>query len=159
NKKVVGGLIVRNFNANNAPRKKITIGKSATAGFAGNILITSSSAKVSFFAADAGGAALAQDGTQNKFANAALPKDLFVEGVTESATMRDIEIAINADGGAAMDTAKLTVLWVDQPTVALAGNISPKNAKKAGYKSWTKSGKDDLGLQEYNAKFGARMGW
>jgi hypothetical protein len=156
-KKTKGGLVVRSFDGNQAPRKKITIG-AATAGFTGKIVIAAD-AKVTLFDAANGGVRITLDGNKNAFAAAALPKNLWIEGTTASAAMRDVEVSISADNGPKIDSVKVTVLWVDQPTVALAGKISATNAKIAGYKGWTKSGTDDLGLQEYNNTFGDRMGW
>lgn len=160
-KKTDGGLVVRNFDGNKAPRKKFTIKKIVDpAGFAGSVLLTCASDKIKVFDAAKAGNEIALDGTKNKFANAVLPKDLWVEGFKASEAMADIEIDIDIVGGAAKaDSFKLTVLWVDKPTVALAGTMSADNAKRDGYKNWTKAGTYALGLQDFNANFGARKGW
>jgi hypothetical protein len=124
------------------------------------LLLQCASNKVKFFDAATAGTEIKLDGTANLFAPGALPRDLWVEGVEASDRMRDIEISVLIQGRTTQkDKAKLTVLWVDTPTVALAGSISPQNAKRNAYKNWTKSGTGNLGLQEYNNSFGARMGW
>jgi hypothetical protein len=160
-KKTDGGLVVRHFDGNKAPRKKFTIKKIVDpAGFAGSVLVTCASDKIKVFDAEKAGAEIALDGTKNKFANASLPKDLWVEGFKASDAMADIEVDIDIVGGAAKaDSFKLTVLWVDKPTVALAGTMSADNGKRDGYKNWTKAGTYALGLQDFNANFGARKGW
>jgi co-chaperonin GroES (HSP10) len=159
-KQSVGGLIVRNFDGNKAPRKKITIGmKTIPAGNTADVLVQAGN-KVKIFDAATGGTEVKIDGTQNKFSSANLPKDLFVEGATASAAMRDVEISVDVVGVTTKDDSiKLTVLWLDKPDVALSGPIAADDAKRDTYKNWTKAGTYDLGLQEYNAHFAARMGW
>jgi carboxypeptidase family protein len=161
NKTTVGGLIVRKFDNNNAPRKKITISmKSFPAGSKADILLQNASDKIKIFDAATAGSEITIDGTANKFAGGSLPKDFWIEGINASDSMRDIEISVDVAGVKTKDdSAKLTVLWVDKPTVALSGTTSPNNDKKAAYKAWTKANTDNLGLQEYNATMGARMGW
>ncbi len=159
NKVKVGGLIVRNFDANNAPRKKITISAVTPAGAPGDVLLQCASAKVKFFDAATAGTEIKIDGAMNKFAPGALPKDVFVEGVDASDNMRDIKVTLDHGTRTTVDSATLTVLWVDKPTVNLAGTISKNNSKRKAYIGWTKARTSKLGLQEYNAKFGARMGW
>jgi hypothetical protein len=158
NKTRVGGLIVRNFDGNNAPRKKITISAVTPAGVPGDVIFQCPSGKVKFMDAAVGGAEVKIDGAANRFAPGALPKDLFVEGLTESDTMRDVKVTLDHGTRTAVDSATLTVLWVDKPTVNLAGKISKNNSKRNAYIGWTKAGTSKLGIQEYNAKFGARMG-
>ncbi|MDB5103566.1 MAG: hypothetical protein JWP91_1255 [Fibrobacteres bacterium] len=160
-KKTDGALVVRNFDGNGAPRKKFTVKKVVDpAGFAGSVLVQCASDKVKIFDAEKAGTQIQLDGSKNKFANASLPKDLWVEGFKASDAMADIEVSIDIVGGAAKaDSFKLTVLWVDKPTVALAGAMSADNDKRDDYKNWTKAGTYALGLQDYNANYGARKGW
>ncbi len=158
-KVTVGGLIVRNFDGNNAPRKKITISAVSPAGVPGNVTFQCNSAKVKFYDSVTAGSEIAIDGAANVFAAGSLPKDLYAEGVDFSATMRDITVSLDFGPRIKVDSATLTVLWVDQPTVRLAGTISANNSKKNAYKAWTKAGTLALGLQEYNATMGARIGW
>ncbi len=158
-KVTVGGLIVRNFDNNHAPRKKITISAVSPAGVPGKVTFQCDSAKVKFYDSAAGGSAIAIDGAANVFAPGSLPKDLYAEGVDFSASMRDIKVWLDFGSRTKVDSATLTVLWVDQPTVRLSGTISANNSKKNAYKGWTKANTLDLGLQEYNATMGARIGW
>jgi hypothetical protein len=156
----VGGLLVRLFDGNDAPRQKITIEKVKPATFKGNVLVKCASDKVEIFDAATAGTKIALDGTHNKFHAADLPKDLFVQGVKPSDNMRDVEVSIDIVGvKARADFIKFTVLWVDKPVMAFGGPISPNNARIGNYKAWTKSGTDNLGLQLYNATFGERMGF
>ncbi len=159
NKISVGGLIVRNFDANNAPRKKITISAVTPAGAPGDVILQCASPKVKFFDAAVGGSEIKIDGAANKFAPGVLPKDVFVEGVDASDNMRDVKVTLDHGTRTTVDSARLTVLWVDKPTVNLAGRISKNNSKRKAYIGWTTAGTSKLGLQRYNANFGARMGW
>jgi hypothetical protein len=160
-KVTVGGLIVRKFDNNKAPRKKITISmKTLPAGSTADVLVQNTSNKIKIFDAAVAGTEVQIDGAKNKFSSASLPKDLWIEGVDASASMRDIEVSVDVAGVITKDdSAKLTVLWVDKPTVSLSGTTSPNNSKKGAYKAWTKAGTDNLGLQEYNATMGQRIGW
>ena len=159
-KRTEGALLVRDFDGNQAPRKKLTIGRCEPAAFSGSVLLRCASPKVKFFKVAAGGTAIALDGAQNRFATGSLPVDVWVQGTDSSASMRDVEVSVDIEGGAAKaDTVALTVLWVDQPNVALSGSMDVNDAKRSAYKAWTKDGRGLLGLQEYNNSFGARMGW
>jgi hypothetical protein len=156
----VGGLVVRNFDTNSAPRKRIIIQKIAPSSFTGNVILTSGSTKIKAFTAATGGTEITFNGTDNKFANSGLPKDLFVEGTGFSDTMRDVQLRTEIENVAnSNDTVSFTVLWVDQPVVLTAGTISADNDKKNGYQGWTVANTLSLGVQFYNANFGARMGW
>ena len=155
-----GALLVRDFDGNQAPRKKLTIGRCEPAAFSGHVLLRCASPKVKLFKAASGGAAIALDGTQNRFAAGSLPVNLWVQGADSSGSMRDIEVTLDIDGGAAkVDSAKLTVLWVEQPNLKLSGDMDVNNARRGTYKGWTKDGRGKLGLQEYNNNCGARIGW
>jgi hypothetical protein len=159
NKISVGGLIVRNFDGNSAPRKKITISAVTPAGAPGDVILQCASAKVKFFDAAVAGSEVKIDGAANRFAPGVLPKDVFVEGMDASDTMRDIRVTLDHGTRTTVDSARLTVIWVDKPTVNLAGRMSKNNSKRKDYIGWTVAGTSKLGLQRYNAKFGARMGW
>ena len=157
-KVTVGGLLVRRFDGNNAPRKKITLSLT-NAGATTKLLLQFAGAQIKVYDARNGGNEVKIDGATNLFGAGTLPKDLWVEGVNPSSAMRDVELSAIVEGHPGQkDTAKLTVLWVEQPTVALAGSMSAHNAKRTAYKNWTKAGTFSLGLQEYNNHFGARMG-
>ncbi len=157
-KATVGGLVVRKFDGNNGPRKKFTIRMvTIPPDYAGGVILRSGSNKVQIYDASTAGSTVAA-GTRIPVAS--LPKDLWVEGVNYSDSMRDVEISIDTEGGAARDDfITITVLWLDKPSVAFSGPISANNAKRDAYKNWTKASTYDLGLQEYNNNWGARMGW
>jgi hypothetical protein len=154
-----GGLVVRSFDANGAPRKKITLKKvTDPVGFAGSLLVNCASDKIKIFDAAAGGTQVLLDGTHNKFANAGLPKHLWVEGAKASDGMADVEVTLDVDSGPAKaDSFKVTVLWVDQPDLAFTGTVSADNAKREKYKLLFKS--FTLGLQTTDDPTNKRMGW
>jgi hypothetical protein len=157
-KATIGGLIVRNIDGNNAPRKKITISMVVTPpGYAGGVVLECGSNKVKVYDAITAGSVVAA-GT--RFPHTSLPKDLWVEGVKYSDSMRDVEISIDTEGGAIRDDfVTVTVLWLDKPVVAQSGTVSAHNAKRDNYKGWTKAGNYDLKLQDYNATLGERKAW
>lgn len=163
NKATIGGLIVRNFDGNNAPRKKITVSmRVLPAGCNTNVILQSASNKVKIYDAATAGTQIAIDGTHNRFPVGSLPKDFWVKGVEASATMRDVEISVDVESVAVRDDfVKLTVLWLDKPTVALSNTdtVSANNDKRDPYKNWTSAGSYNLGLQRYNNNWGERMGW
>jgi len=66
------------------------------AGFTGNVLLTKGS-KVEVFTAATGGTKLSFNGTDNKFANANLPKDPWVQGLTGSTKMRDRTLSLKLE--------------------------------------------------------------
>jgi hypothetical protein len=158
-KRSVGGLLVRSFDGNDAPRKKLTVSMVNSAPNS-KVLLQLAGDKIRIYDAATGGTEVKMDGAANLFAAGALPRDLWIEGVSASDAMRDIEVSASIDGRPAQkDAVKLTVLWVETPNVAFSGRMSAKNAKRAAYQSWTLAGTDQLGLQEYNNSYGARMGF
>jgi hypothetical protein len=157
-KATVGGLVVLNSDSNNALRQQITVEQAQPASYAGNVTLTRNSAKVKVFTAATNGSEITFNGTDNKFANSTLPRSFYVEGAAFSGTMRDVTLTVTSDDGAT-DHATFTVLWVDQPTVLFTGQLNPNNSARQVYINWTEAGWDQLGLQTYNASFGARFGW
>jgi len=108
----IGGLVVRNCDGNNAPRKQIIL-SAIPEGFQGNVILSRNNTKVKVYDAAAGGNEITFNGTDNKFAGATLPKSLYVEGNTASTTMRDVTLELSVEGTEdAKDTVKFTVLWV-----------------------------------------------
>ena len=67
----VGGLVVRNHDGNNAPRKKITLASTAASG---NVTLTRNNTKVKVFTAATGGTEITFNGIDNKFAVSTCPK-------------------------------------------------------------------------------------
>jgi len=158
-KVTIGGLIVRRFDGNNAPRKKVTISMVALpAGCTANVILQSGSDKINIYDAAAAGNLIAINGAENRFPSASLPRDLWVEGINYSDTMRDIELSVDVEGATTRDDfVKLTALWLDKPNVVLSGTISAHNAKRDNYKNWTHAGNFDLKLQMYGIE--NRRGW
>jgi hypothetical protein len=140
---------------NNAPRQKITIEKPRPATFSGDIELDCKSDKIEIWDADVNGTKVA---LPKKFPAAALPKDLWVQGVKESDSMRDVTITISA-AGKELSSVRFTVLWVEKPDVTWSGTLSPKNAKRNGYKDWTAGKNFDLKFQRYTAIHGSRWGF
>jgi len=154
----IGGLVVKRADGNNAPRKKITLDSTLTIG---NVTLDkNNTTKVKVFTAATGGTEITFNETDNKFPVGDLPKDLYVEGATESATMRDVTLTLTHNLGSS-DTVKFTVLWVDLPTVKVGASdtVSDDNDKRDAYKGWTVANTYNLGPQEYDEDFVARMGW
>ena len=163
-KQTVGGLVAMKSDNNNAPRKKIIVNKVNSSTFTGNLLLESSSDQISVFTASSGGTELTFNGTDNEFANSSIPAaglQLWVEGEDYSDDMRDVSLTLTMeDDPNVEDQVTFTILWVDQPTVNLspADTVSADNDKRDAYKGWTAANTYNLGLQLYNANFGARMG-
>ena len=90
---VRSAVVVKRADGNNAPRKGIVLqkyedGKSAK--------ITVGGGKVSVWDAQDGGNKLNFNGTDNVFANTALPKTLYVQGDAESGIMGDVTVRMEA---------------------------------------------------------------
>lgn len=164
NESTVGGLVVRNFDSNNAPRQRIII-QSAQNTDPGNIILTvSDTTKVRVFTVSSGGTQLSFNGVDNKFAFSSLPKSLYVEGINFSGTMRDVTLQARLDGASSGgDSATFTILWVDTPVMSFSGPIGINNDKRGNYRNWTAAGTFDLGPQLYTGTppslFDDRFGW
>ena len=156
-----GGLVVERAADNNAPRKKIIIQQ--IPGWTGNVLFTKVSGGVKVFDAAAGGTEVTFNGTDNKYANANLPKTLYVQGNGASGSMRDTvlkaePIIVNAKEKGAADTVSFTVLWVDV-SVSFTGSVSGDNDKADTYKNLTTAKHYALGLQTYDHGTVKSWGW
>jgi len=138
----VGGLVVRNTDGNNAPRKTITLDSTAATG---NVTLTRSSSKVKVFTAASGGTEIAFNGTDNKFPVGDLPKNLYVEGATQSATMRDVTLTLTHDDDDS-DEVKFTVLWVTLSTKH-SGSVANDDSVKTRYNSVKVPPSSNLGFQ------------
>jgi hypothetical protein len=147
-----GGLVVRRAADNVAPRKKIIIQK--IPNWDGDVLFTKVSGDVKVFDAAAGGTEITFNGTDNKYANANLPKTLYVQGNGASSSMRDTvlkadPIIVRANERGVADTVSFTVLWVSV-TVAFTGDVSNDNDKANWYAGIATSGNPTLGLQTFD---------
>jgi hypothetical protein len=123
------------------------------------VVLTCASDKVEIFATETHGTKLKLDGSDNSFRIQDLPKDLWIQGVKPSDTMRDIEVDLAIEGQARSDFIKFTVLWVDTPVVKLSDSVTATDNNLQNYQSWTVDNNSKLMLQRYNDKFGERMGW
>ena len=142
-----GGIVVRNADNNDAPRLKVTVDVSnPPANWNGTITLTSPSSSIQVFDASTGGNVIAFDGTHNVFSKASLPVTLYVQGQSSSSTMGDVQLKAQADTNGGSDTANLTVLWCDQPTIKLttSDHVSPDDLAKQGYIDFF-IGRDQLG--------------
>ena len=162
-----GGLVVKNFDGNNAPREEIVLsgGPSSTVG---SVVLTESNFAggtgwVQIFTAQTGGTAINFSGpnANNVFPVNALPKDLWVQGVAASTNMADVKLTLQANGtnGALLpgvtDWVSFTVLWVEPVTIKFSGYVSQLNNKRGAYKEWTAAGTDALGgPQKFNPDSG-----
>jgi len=129
----VGAVVVRNYDNNSAPRKKITLLKADPSSWTGNVILSRSNSKVKVYDAASGGNEITFQNNDNKFANSILPKDLWVEGYTASDSMRDISLELYVDGNPSInDTVKFTVLWVTV-TTDHGGTLETDNAARDYY--------------------------
>ncbi|HWF08832.1 MAG TPA: choice-of-anchor X domain-containing protein [Bryobacteraceae bacterium] len=164
NKVSVGGIVVRNFDMNNAPRQQIVVGQAQPASFTGNLILTRNSAKVKVFDAATAGSEITFNGTDNKFANAGIAaagKNLWVEGATQSDAMRDITLTLAVESRPDVkDTVTFTVLWVDTPVVRTSGAVSMNNSASGSYTGCFGAGvAASLGGPFILPNCGTRMGW
>ena len=124
-----GGIVVRRYDGNNAPRKKIILRKVQPAH---SVTLSRNNTKVKVFDAQTGGSEIAFNGTENKFTDGQLPKDLWVQGDAGSGSMRDVSLTLSADGTTCSDTVKFTVLWVTVSSDHVA-SVNEDNAARPVY--------------------------
>ena len=111
-----GGLAVRNYDNNSAPRAQITISLTGThsSAWGGSVTVTANTSQtITLYDAAAGGNVVP---LRSSFPASTLPKSLYVEGTTYSSQMRDVTVTATASSGAT-DKVNFTVLWVDRPTI------------------------------------------
>ena len=162
-----GGLVVKNFDGNNAPGRRSCLA-AGRARAVGSVVLTESNFAggtgwVQIFTAQTGGTAINFSGpnANNVFPVNALPKDLWVQGVAASTNMADVKLTLQAKGtnGALLpgvtDWVSFTVLWVEPVTIKFSGYVSQLNNKRGAYKEWTAAGTDALGgPQKFNPDSG-----
>ena len=137
-----GGLVVKNFDGNNAPREEIVLSGGPSSAV-GSVVLTESNFAggtgwVQIFTAQTGGTAINFSGpnANNVFPVNALPKDLWVQGVAASTNMADVKLTLQAKGtnGALLpgvtDWVSFTVLWVEPVTIKFSGYVSQLNNKR-----------------------------
>lgn len=113
----VGQVVVLNFDDNAAPRKEVILRKVMPNDWTGNVILSRSAGNVEIFESATGGTEMNFDGIENKFANSALPKSLWVEGNIASTIMRDVKLKLEAeDISDCDDKVSFTVLWVNLST-------------------------------------------
>jgi hypothetical protein len=125
----VGALVIRNADGNEAPRLPVSLRK--VKGLDGDLVLGRVSSRLKVFTAAKGGSEIAFDGSANRFANASLPRTVWVEGFEQSEAMRDAALTLEmADDPECKDTVKFTVLWVEPPEFRLtaAQSLSPDDA-------------------------------
>ena len=166
----IGGLVVRRVVDNNAPRQEVVVNKAVVLGsgypeWVGKVSLSRGDGAIRVFTAATGGSEITFNGTDNKFANADLPKRLYVQGEAGSIEMRDnflktrpvVKGQVRDEG---MDEVKYTVLWINMD-VATTGAVSPNNDKRENYRNWTVDHVYDLDFRLYNNfnNYTARVGW
>jgi len=147
----VGGLVVENWDDNDAPRHKITMAKAVPNDWVGSLRLTISQGEaINVYTVPTGAGVITFNGTDNVFRNADLPKDLWVEGEAASSHMRDHELKLEAivPANPPSDTVKFTVLWL-QIDVRFTGPVTNENACRERYIRLTEDGLGGLGLQKY----------
>jgi hypothetical protein len=105
-----GAIVARRYDDNEAPRRKITLQQPT--GYEGSVTLTRTTpAKVKVFDAATGGTEITFNGTDNQFAKAALPKDLFVQGDVTSTGIKDVTLTLTMDSPPGLsDSVVFTVI-------------------------------------------------
>jgi hypothetical protein len=154
-----GAVVVRNFDGNNASRKKIILRAAEGASYGDKQVLTRASDKV--FTAATGGTEITFKDGDNEF-EATESKDLYVEGVEASQNMGDVKLKLALKNNSEMcDEVTFTVLWVvilewkNQPTQS----ISDTNSRKGQYTQWNEAHKANLGLNDFAVPGGRTRGW
>ena len=148
----IGGLVVKQFDANDAPRKSVIINKLVDANnqpvIGGKVRLTIEGGKVSVWTAATGGVGVPSG---RVYDNANLPVTLYVQGNTESGAMRDVKLKAKPVGAVGIDdTVAFTVLWVNV-SVKVAGKVDPLNSARPNYLPLPSNGGDNLGIQQFAA--------
>ena len=129
-----GAVVVRNFNGNNALRKKIILRAAEGASYGDKQVLTRASDKVKVFTAATGGTEIMFNGGDNEF-EATESKDLYVEGSEASEKMGDVTLKLVLKSNPDMcDEVTFTVLWVTV-TTDHTGSLENDNAARDFYSS------------------------
>jgi hypothetical protein len=148
NEESVGAVVVRSYDSNNAPRVKITLQKVQPSQWSGNVILSRNNTKVKVYTAETGGTEITFNGTDSKFANGNLPKELWVQGDTASGSMRDVVLDLYIEGWSSVkDTVKFTVLWVEISASFNSGTVSNDNGGRGNYYNLTVPHSYNLGNQ------------
>jgi len=159
-----GGVVVRDYNDNNAPRKKIILGSVSPSSWTGDVKLTRNNTKVKVFDASSGGTEITFNGTDNKFGDTNLPKPLWVQGDSGSGSMRDVELKLETQSPApsCSDKVKFTVLWVTVSTDH-SGSLETDNSARNAYSNFVVPPPDyTLGHHlfcTYHSGFSPQTGW
>jgi len=128
-----GALVVRRYDNNNAPRKEIILRRVIPNAWDGNVVLSRSLTKIKVYDAETGGTEITFNGADNKFANSALPKSLWVQGDTATNSMRGVELDLVTEPLPVFaDTVTFTVLWVDV-TTDHSGSVNADNGARDAY--------------------------
>ena len=103
-------------------RKKITLKQVKPTSYSGDVVLSKTSSKIKVYDSATGGTEITFNGTDNKFANAQLPKTLYVEAASASTSMRDVQIDFAApDGYKPEDFVKFTVIEQHLKQISYSG--------------------------------------
>lgn len=154
----VGALVVKNGDGNDAPRLPVSMRR--VKGLTGDLVLNRVTSRLKVFTAAKGGAEIAFDGSSNRFANASLPKTVYVEGFEQSDAMRDAALTLEmADDPECKDTVKFTVLWVEPPEFRLTGAQSVSADDAAAPPLVAAQGDDHLGFHTLTGSPDAGPSW
>jgi len=129
-----GAVVVRNFDGNNALRKKIILRAAEGASYGDKQVLTRASDKVKVFTAATGGTEIMFNGGDNEF-EATESKDLYVEGSEASEKMGDVTLKLVLKSNPDMcDEVTFTVLLVTV-TTDHTGSLENDNAARDFYSS------------------------
>lgn len=127
-----GAVVVRNFDGNNAPRKKIILRAAEGASYGDKQVLTRASDKVKVFTAATDGTEIMFNGGDNEF-EATESKDLYVEGSEASEKMGDVTLKLALKSNPDIcDKVTFTVLWVTV-TTDHTGSVENDNSARVSY--------------------------
>jgi Big-like domain-containing protein len=141
-----GGLVVRRFDNNNAPRKRIDLYVEPDT-WEGDVILENLTQKLKVFTST--GAEITFNGSDNKFSSQALPGPLYVEGFDQSSAMQDAKLRLRTAVAGGGDTINFTVLWVDVVRTFVDGRASEQNSARPYYMSLKKDHSDELEIDYF----------
>jgi hypothetical protein len=155
-----GGIVVRNFDGNNAPRKGIVLRKPSWDGV---VVLTRSNyhPKVKVYTEPSGGTEIAFPAGKKEFSTNDLPMHLYVQGDLASDNMRDVTLTLyNKDDPSENDWVAFTVLWVEISwKKGPAETVTDTNSKIEDYDAFNDDHSPYLERHNFTLPSELRRGW
>jgi hypothetical protein len=154
-----GAALVRNFDGNNAPRKKIILkAVEPDPGYGEKQVLTRANTKVKVFTASSGGTEITFSGGDNEF-EASASTDLYVEGAEASQSMGDVTLKLALKKFPDIhDDVTFTVLWVQVASRHNNGQISADNNAVTAFDLYGVPPNHNLGVPILSATFNLPAG-